>query len=177
MKRMMFVSLLLIALPLGDHLEGRGQGRMGAARGFGGLAHPGGKALGFSVRGHFASGYGIHGFTRPGFRSGQAYHNQRFRYPSFGFGYYAPFYGSYFSSGIYGVSFLPLFEYYDNNDFQLYPSLPNTTQPNPKTDCKDSWIVQRHASTLESVIRSAFQQQCQNAHPAAEVTPVEHQVD
>ena len=178
MKPVLFVSLLLL-LPVGDHLEAGVGGHMGAARGFGGFGHAGGRALGSPVGGHFASGYGIHGFTRPWVKSGPGFHGSRFRYPGFGFGYYVPFYpyGGYFSSGDYGVFYLPPSEYYDDNDFQPYPFVPTTTQVNPKTDCKDSWVVERHASSLESAIRSAFQRQCENAHPANEGTLLNHKVD
>jgi hypothetical protein len=173
MKRMMFVSLLLIALPVVDGLEVGGPGRLGTARGFGGFGHPGGRFPGLGARGHFASGHGIQGFYPPGFRSGPVFHRPRFRYPSFGFRYYAPFYAyrDYFSSADYGISFLSPPEYYDNNDFQLYPSGPYTAQPNPKTNCQDIWADKRRDASLDSAVRLAFQRQCENAHPATRPTP------
>jgi hypothetical protein len=163
MKRMMFVSLLLIALPVVNDLEAKGLGRMGATRGFGGFGHPGGRFLGFGTRGHFASGHGIQGFYHPGFWSGPVFHSPRFRHPGFGFGYYAPFYTyrDYFSSVDYGISPLSPPIYYDNNHFPLYPSGPYTAQPNLKTNCKDTWADKRRNASLDSAVRLAFQRQCE----------------
>ena len=177
MKRTLFVSLLLIILPAMNDREAKGWGSVGTARGWGSFGHLGGRFVGFPGSGHFASGYSIHGTTRPWFRSGPVFRNSRFRYPGFGFGYYAPFYGGYFFSAGYGVSFQPPSEYYDENEFLFYPFAPFTAQPNPKTNCKDGLIVERHGSSLESAIRAAFQQQCENAHPTGETTALKHPVE
>ncbi|MCI0624366.1 MAG: hypothetical protein L0387_22430 [Acidobacteria bacterium] len=174
MKRIIFVSFLLIVLPALHDLEAKSWGRIGAARGFGRSGHPGGRFLGFGVPGQFASGYGVQRFCHPGFRFGPVFHGHRFGYPGLGFGNYAPFhtYGGYFSSADYGISLSSSLPHV-HNDSQLYPSGGNTAQPNPKTNCKDGRADGRHTSSLDSVIRLAFQRQCENAHPTTGLLPQE----
>jgi hypothetical protein len=174
-KRTIFASLLLIALSATGSLEARGWGRIGTAKGVGHFCHPGGRAFGFGIRGQLVSGYGVQRFRHPGFGVGPAFHGPRFPYPNLRFGYYAPFYtyGSYFSSADYGIS-LSSSMHYGDNDSQLYPPGKNTVQPNPKTNCEDSWASERHDSSLNSVIRSTFQRQCENAHPPINPTDQEH---
>ena len=175
MKRALVVSLLLIVLPAVDDLMARELGGIGTSRGFRDSGNSGGRYFGSGFRGNFASALGFRGFSRQGIRPSFAFHSPRFRYPSYGLGFYAPFYtyGGYFSSGDHGISALSSSEDYDSNDSLLYSSETYKAQPNPKTNCRDTWANERHDSSLASAVRLAFQRQCENAHPTPGPTTVE----
>jgi hypothetical protein len=150
MKRMIFVSLLLIALPAGEDLEAKG--RIGAARGFGSFGS--GRLFGFGFRGPVAHGYGLQRFCYPGFRSGPVFHRLRFGHPRFGFGYYAPLYtfGGHFSSLDSEISSLSSHAYYANDDSRSESPVKNMAQPNPKTNCNDGGADRRHDFTPATIV-------------------------
>jgi hypothetical protein len=174
-------GLLAIFLSIGQ-LEASGFGHVGA-RGFGHFKARGYgqfRARGFSHFGHygaggFAVGIQSHGYGYRSFRNGYCppFYDFRSDRAGFPFGYYMPFYLYDNYSVLNSETLTSAPDYYrENSSSQPNSGNASETQARPwinsRTDCRDSWAGEHQNESLSNLIRSVFEQQCENGHPATD---------
>jgi hypothetical protein len=189
-QKAILAGLLALFLSSDGQLEARGFGHFGAkgfgqfgargfghfgASGFGRFGYHGSRGFAFGIQGY---GYGYHTsrFGHAGFGYCPPFYGFRFYRSGFPFGYYVPFYlyDSYSAAEPEGLTSAP--GYY-GEDSLSQPDSGKASEPparariNPRTNCGDSWAGEQHTGSFGGMIRSVFELQCKNGHPAVETDP------